>query len=69
MSGATLDSVEAVVRALGGPRAVRQLTGRTPQTVWNWRRANRFPAKTFVKLQAALHEAGEEASAELWGQS
>lgn len=69
MSETRLDSLEAVVAALGGPAGLRGLTGQTPQTVWGWRQRGRFPAHTYVRLKGELERLGYEADVKLWGQS
>ena len=66
---ATLDSVEAVIDALGGPAELRRLGGFSPQRVWNWKRDNRFPASTYVLLQGALRKVNRSADDRLWGQA
>lgn len=63
-----LTSVDAVIRALGGTRAVMELTdAKFPQTVNNWRALDRFAANTYVVLTDALTEAGATADPRLWG--
>lgn len=59
----------AVIDALNGTGAVSRLCGRSPQAVSNWRRDDRakFPAETFVVMQAALAAIGKSAPAQLWG--
>lgn len=61
-----LTTAEAVIDALGGLKAVAQLTDRTVQNVWNWKAVGKFPARHFVTMQAALHLRGRAASASLW---
>ena len=69
MTIARLDSVDAVIEALGGTAAVSRLTGKKPTTIWNWRRRHqRFPAKTRDLLQSELATMGMSAPGRLWGQ-
>lgn len=56
-----------VIEALGGTRAVAELTGRTYNAAHNWRGFPTFPANTFLKMQAALNERGHVAPSSLWG--
>jgi hypothetical protein len=62
-------TTDDVIRALGGGSALGRLVGRTPQSVNHWRGAERgkFPAWTFLIIQAALRERGLKAPATLWG--
>jgi hypothetical protein len=61
-----LDSAADVIDALGGVRAVADLTGSTYRAVHNWKQNGRFPAKTFLVLDAALLERKARARADLW---
>jgi predicted SpoU family rRNA methylase len=61
-----LDSVDAVIEALGGPMAVVRLTGRSRQSVTNWRAAGNFPPTTFHVMTTALEAAGRRAAPRLW---
>ena len=49
-----LNTAEAVVDILGGTRAVAKLTGRSDPAVSNWRKANSFPANTYLTLKFVL---------------
>jgi len=51
---------------LGGDRAVGEITGRTRKAANNWRAFGRFPADTYVAMQAALKKLGHTAPASLW---
>jgi hypothetical protein len=62
-----LNTAEAVVDILGGTRAVAKLTGRSDPAVSNWRKANSFPANTYLTLKSALEEKGATAPYSLWG--
>ncbi len=56
-----------VIDALGGTKAVAEMTGRTYNAAHNWRAFDRFPANTFLTIQRALDERGASAPSELWG--
>jgi hypothetical protein len=62
-----LNTTNAVVIALGGTRAVAELTGRSDPAVSNWRKANSFPANTYLTLKAAMTEKNLTAPDALWG--
>ena len=68
MQQTSLNTAKAVVEALGGPTKVGRMTGRTPQQVWNWKRANRFPGRTYLMMTEALAALGCTAPAHLWQQ-
>lgn len=53
--------------ALGGTRAVADLTGRTYPAAFNWRSFQTFPADTYVVLTAALRDKDLTAPDSLWG--
>jgi hypothetical protein len=67
MAETTLDSLSAVIRALGGPTAVARLTRTKLSAVSNWQKFGRFPAKTYVVMTAALQRRRKSAPAALWG--
>lgn len=56
-----------VMAALGGPGAVAELTGRKYSAAHNWGTFVKFPANTYVVMQAALAKIGRTAPASLWG--
>jgi hypothetical protein len=64
----TLNSISEVIEALGGVKAVAELTGRTgsPSAVPNWRARNSFPTDTYAVMKAALRAKGASAPGELW---
>lgn len=63
----SLGTVREVVDALGGLKAVADLTGVDPGTVSAWQtRIGSFPARTYLVLTAALEERGKTAPAGLW---
>ncbi|MCD9819761.1 hypothetical protein [Bradyrhizobium japonicum] len=61
-----LETVEAVIEALGGRMAVAELTGRLPQQVTNWRIAGTFAPTTFLVMTTALAATGKRAAPRLW---
>jgi hypothetical protein len=77
-----LDSVDAVLNALGGVSAVAELTGdfygsaskegprkfkhEAYPTVHYWKQTGAFPPKTYVLLIRALEERGYTAPPSLW---
>lgn len=62
-----LTTVEAVLEALGGGTAVGRITGQTPQTVHNWKRAGRIPPGYFLVLCLALENVGKRVAPEVFG--
>ncbi len=64
----TLSSPESVVLALGGIRAVGEMTGVKPSTVYNWCHRGHFPARTYRVFVSALETHGMNASPALWRQ-
>jgi hypothetical protein len=61
-----LDTVDAVIEALGGPAAVARLTSRSRQQVTNWRAAGTFSPTTFLVMTTALDAIGLRAAPRLW---
>ncbi len=67
-----LKTASDVINAFGGPQPTAQLTC-TPQKprdsrhVCNWRKANKFPADTFLVCQTELRRLGFEAPPSIWG--
>jgi hypothetical protein len=56
-----------VISSLGGLNAVKALTkAKNTKAVWNWKKANRFPAKTYLALISALAHRGDTAPNTLW---
>lgn len=62
-----LTTTAEVIDALGGVSEVAKLTGRSYGAAFNWRGFVRFPADTFVVMQAALKAIGCSAPISLWG--
>lgn len=65
--GTTLDSVDAVIDALGGTFEVARLVGRKPQAVSNWRGRASMPPEFFVVMSDALRARDLRAPPALWG--
>jgi hypothetical protein len=64
----TLETTKDVIGALGGVPQVRELTqAKSDSVVWNWSVSDRFPAKTYFVMSAALRQRGVEAPPTLWG--
>ena len=65
----TLTTTREVVAALGGTKAVANLTGRKYSAASNWLLESKaqFPPNTFVALNAALAKIGKTAPPSLWG--
>jgi len=51
-------TVDAVLDAIGGFRALAELTGVSTPLVYAWRRAGRFPAWTLDRIERALNPRG-----------
>ena len=62
-----LETISEVFEALGGNAGVIAITGNKPTAVSNWKVVGRFPAKSYLVLQAALKAVGKTAPAALWG--
>ena len=62
-----LSTTSDVIAALGGTRAVADLTHRTYNAAYNWRYFDAFPSNTFLVMQAALRAKNIDAPASLWG--
>ena len=55
-----------IIDALGGSGEVAKIFGINPHVVYNWRSYNKFPANTYVALQARLKRRGIQAPDHLW---
>ena len=63
-----LQTVAEVVEALGGNRAVAELTGKeSDSAVANWKKRGSFPAKTYLILKPELEARNITAPDSLWG--
>lgn len=62
-----LTTTSEVMDALGGNRAVADLTHRTLAAVWNWRQFPTFPSNTYLIMTDALDRIGFTAPPSLWG--
>lgn len=61
-----LETTAAVIEAVGGTAKAAEITGRNYKAVWNWTKADAFPANTYLSLNAALQEKKKRAPASLW---
>lgn len=61
-----LKTVDAVLDALGGTKAVAALFGRTDPAISNWRKAEQFPAYTYFVIKDELQKIDRRAPASLW---
>ena len=61
-----LATTSEVILALGGVKAVAELTGRTYDAAWNWNKFETFPSDTYLVMTGALRERGIEAPPSLW---
>ncbi len=61
-----LTTTEEVVHALGGTRAVAELTGRKYTAAAHWAKFDTFPSNTFLVISAELERRGFSAPASLW---
>jgi hypothetical protein len=66
-----LETFDAVVKELGGTRALAAVCGRSRNVVFNWRRElnHRFPARHYRKITDALVKNGAVADDRLWAWS
>lgn len=62
-----LNTVEDVIRALGGPTKAAALVGKTAQAANGWRITKRLPARSFLVLNRELSARGLSAPPSLWG--
>lgn len=62
-----LNNVGEIIAVLGGPEAVRQLTGRSATRISRWRGDDRIASLYYEKMKAALASRGYDAPARLWG--
>jgi len=67
MSLEVLETVDAVMAALGGNQPVAGLTSSKPSAVSMWRKAKSFPSNTHLVMTEALERQGKTAPASLWG--
>jgi hypothetical protein len=62
-----LATASQVIDALGGTTKVAKLCEASPQSVTNWRKANRLPPGTFLVINQQLARIGKTAPPSLWG--
>jgi hypothetical protein len=67
MDSSPLTTTNEVIEALGGIRAVADLTGRKYPAAWHWSTWKAFPSDTYVVMTEALRAAGKTAPDSLWG--
>lgn len=60
-----LQTTDDVIEALGGNRAVGDLTTSNAKAVSNWR-GSKFPAWTYLAIKGALKRTGKSAPDALW---
>ena len=68
MKTQTLNTHTKVIRKLGGPAALAELTGRKTQAIWNWRKRKRFPPTLYLLMQTELKRRGATAEPKLFCQ-
>ena len=61
-----LQSTSEIIDELGGPNEVARLTSTTYKAVGNWKSFDRFPANTYIIIQAELSRRGKTAPDHLW---
>lgn len=61
-----LSTVDSVIEAMGGTKAVAALFGRTDPAVSNWRKDGQFPPYTFDVIENELRKIGKTAPRSLW---
>lgn len=66
MSCETLETAAQVMEALGGNQGVAELTGAKPSAISMWRKAESFPANTYITMTKALRAVGKSAPDSLW---
>ena len=65
---AKLTTTRAVITALGGLKAVAELTSADYNAAWNWTAFKTFPSDTFDVMTKALTAKGHTAPPSLWRQ-
>jgi hypothetical protein len=63
-----LETCAEVMKALGGPARVSELTGARYGTVWPWSESETFPSRYYVVMTWALKKKRLRAPPALWGQ-
>jgi hypothetical protein len=61
-----LDTIDAVVDALGGTGVVAGMVKNTDAAVSNWRKAGQFPANTYLIIRGELEKLNKTAPDTLW---
>ena len=61
-----IDKLVSIILALGGVRAVADLAGAKPATVYSWSQRGWFPSKTYIVFRDALNKRGYDPDPNLW---
>lgn len=61
-----LTSFNEVMHALGGIKAVAEMTRNSRSSLWNWKQAGQFPPRHYRMMREALFERGCIADLRLW---
>jgi hypothetical protein len=69
MDANQLSRAADVIDALGGVKAVAELTQTTYRAAHNWKARGQFPAKTYALMIAELRARDCDADSSLWGQA
>lgn len=62
-----IDTVDEVIRALGGPTKTAAVAGVGASAVINWRTRKEIPPDCFLVITDALRAAGEEVDRSVFG--
>jgi hypothetical protein len=68
MSDASLDTVQDVIDALGGPTKASRIVGCSPQSIVNSRNQGYFPPSYYRAMTEALETLSLKADPQLWRQ-
>lgn len=61
-----LQTVDEVIQALGGTKAVARLLERTDPAISNWRKLGHLPAHTYIVIRNELQKIDRRAPDSLW---
>ena len=62
-----LESVDAVIDAFGGPKAMSAIFGGVPTRFYNYKAAGKFPKHMHMEIYVEAHERGLNIAPELIG--